>query len=58
MLRVEGGGVDDELAAMKRTMLGGSSIKGELPAGRPVSEALDVELESLRRSMGRGDNRS
>ena len=50
--------MDDELAAMKRTMLGGSSIKGELPAGRPVSEALDVELESLRRSMGRGDNRS
>ena len=54
-LALEGGGVDEELAAMKRSM---SGIKGELPPGRPVNEALDGEMEALRRSMGRGDNRS
>jgi len=56
-LALEGGGVEDELVQMKRNMLGGSSVKGELPAGRPVNEALETELEALRRSMGRGDSK-
>ena len=45
-----GGGVDDELAAMKKNMLGGGSEKkGELPAGRPIKDAIDDELEELRK---------
>ena len=47
-----GGGVEDELAAMKRGMLGagGSSAGagGQLPAGRKVSDAIESELEALR----------
>ena len=36
---LEGGGVDDELAAMKINMLGaGKKETGTLPEGRPVSE--------------------
>lgn len=56
-LALEGGGVEDELAQMKRNMLGGATVKGELPPGRPVNEALETELEALRRSMGRDDKR-
>ena len=46
---LEGGGVDDELAAMKRSMLGGSTGKAELPPPRKVSDAIEMELEELRR---------
>mmetsp|Transcript_21277 Transcript_21277/g.67342 ORF Transcript_21277/g.67342 Transcript_21277/m.67342 type:complete len:314 (+) Transcript_21277:2-943(+) len=38
-----GGGVDDELAAMKGKMLGGGAEKkGELPAGRPIKVTLTL----------------
>jgi phage shock protein A len=50
---LEGGGVDDELAAMKRNLLGGApggAPKGELPAGRKVSDAIESELEALRKA--------
>lgn len=48
---LEGSSVDDELSAMKRGMLSGgrSSTKAELPAGRPIRDAIDFELEELRR---------
>ena len=47
---LEGGGVDDELAMMKAKMLGGAEKKGgELPEGRPVSDAIESELEALRK---------
>ena len=46
---LEAGGVDDELAALKKSLPGASS-KGALPEGRPVSEAIESELEALRKS--------
>ena len=47
---LEGGGVDDDLAALKREMLGGSAAsKAELPPGRTVSDAIEGELEALRK---------
>lgn len=52
-----GNGVDDELAALKAKMMGGSSpSQSALPpsdAARPMSgSAIDAELEALRRQMG------
>ena len=44
-----GGGVDDDLAALKREMLGGSSAKAELPPGRKVTDAIELEIEALRK---------
>ena len=47
---LEGGGVDDDLAALKSKMLGGGEKKGgALPEGRPVSDAIESELEALRK---------
>ncbi|HEY9690531.1 MAG TPA: PspA/IM30 family protein [Coleofasciculaceae cyanobacterium] len=56
-----GSDVDDELAAMKAQMLGGSTTAGALPAGdaTPAAEvkadikdaAVDAELEALRRQL-------
>ncbi|GLC35498.1 hypothetical protein PLESTB_000200900 [Pleodorina starrii] len=46
---LESGTVDDELAALKRGMLSPSSTPAALPEGRPVQDALDLELEALRR---------
>ena len=48
-LALEGGGVEDELEAMKRGMLGGRAAAPELPPGRKVSDAIEVELEQLRK---------
>ena len=52
-----GSGVDDELAALKAKMMTGSAApQGALPpsdAARPsVGQAIDSELEALRRQMG------
>lgn len=49
---LEGGGVDDELAKMKRGMLGeksSASSSSAAPQGRKVSDAIEMELEELRR---------
>ena len=47
---LEGGTVEDELAALKQGMLGSSSSPvAALPEGRPLKDAIDVELEELRR---------
>mmetsp|Transcript_9381 Transcript_9381/g.14926 ORF Transcript_9381/g.14926 Transcript_9381/m.14926 type:complete len:333 (-) Transcript_9381:290-1288(-) len=47
---LEGGDIDDELAKMKAGMLGDGGKKGgALPAGRPVSDAIESELEALRK---------
>ncbi|GLI61817.1 hypothetical protein VaNZ11_004326 [Volvox africanus] len=46
---LESGTVDDELAALKRGMLSSSSTPAALPEGRPIMDALDLELEALRR---------
>lgn len=53
-----GSDVDDELAAMKAQMLGGSQPQGALPEGdTPVADApskdaeVDAELEALRRQL-------
>lgn len=50
---LESGTVDDELAALKRGLLpsasSGSSPAGALPEGRAAPDALDLELEALRR---------
>ena len=48
-----GGGIDDELQALKKSLPGASS-KGALPEGRPVSDAIESELDALRKS--RDDN--
>ncbi|PNH01708.1 Membrane-associated protein, chloroplastic [Tetrabaena socialis] len=41
--------LDDELAALKRGMLAPPSAPAVLPEGRPLKDALDLELEALRR---------
>ena len=41
--------VDDELAALKKGLISGSKQPVALPAGRPLKDALDLELEELRR---------
>lgn len=47
---LESGSVEDELAALKRGMISGSSAPvGALPEGRPIKDALDLELEALRK---------
>ncbi len=50
-LALEGGGVEDELDAMKRNLLGDKAAgpKAELPPGRKVSDAIESELEALRK---------
>jgi hypothetical protein len=51
--QLESGTVDDELTALKKGLLGsGSSGNGPvaaLPEGRPVKDAIDMELEELRK---------
>jgi hypothetical protein len=51
--QLESGTVDDELAALKKGLLtNGSSGNGPvaaLPEGRPLKDAIDVELEELRK---------
>ena len=52
LLQLESGTVDDELAALKKGMLtAGSSAApvAALPEGRPVKDAIDMELEELRK---------
>jgi phage shock protein A len=47
---LEGRSVDDELSALKKGMLtGGSSPVAALPEGRPLRDAIDMELDQLRR---------
>lgn len=40
--------VEDELSALKRGMLS-TSAPAALPEGRPIKDALDLELEALRK---------
>jgi phage shock protein A len=47
---LEGGSVEDELAALKKGMLTGSTQPAAaLPEGRPIKDAIDMELEALRK---------
>jgi len=48
---LEGGGIDDELAKMKAGMLGSGTgaSKAQLPEGRLASDAIESELEALRK---------
>jgi phage shock protein A len=47
---LEGGNVEDELAALKKGMLPGSTQPAAaLPEGRPIKDAIDMELEALRK---------
>lgn len=51
-VQLESGTVDDELAALKKGMLPSGSSNGPvaaLPEGRPVKDAIDMELEELRK---------
>lgn len=51
-VQLESGTVDDELAMLKKGMLGAGSKKepvAALPEGRPVKDAIDMELEELRK---------
>lgn len=42
--------VEDELAALKKGMIKGSTTPAAaLPEGRPIKDALDLELEELRK---------
>ncbi len=49
---LESSNVDDDLAAMKAQLAGPAKRVNILPPGRPVSEAIDVEIEELRRRTG------
>lgn len=46
---LESGTVEDELAALKSGMIKSSAPPAALPEGRPLRDALDLELEDLRR---------
>ncbi|GAX82825.1 hypothetical protein CEUSTIGMA_g10251.t1 [Chlamydomonas eustigma] len=47
---LEAGSVEDELSALKRGMLKGSATPvAALPEGRPIKDAIDMELEELRK---------
>jgi hypothetical protein len=46
---LEGNSVDDELSKMKQDLLKGQRPKAQLPEGRPIRDAIDWELEELRR---------
>lgn len=48
---LEGGAVDDELAALKQGLLAGSkqAAPAALPEGRPIRDAIDLELDELRK---------
>ncbi|KAL4428577.1 hypothetical protein ABPG77_008889 [Micractinium sp. CCAP 211/92] len=50
---LEGSDVDDELAKM-RAQLGSGKVKGELPPGRPLNDALDYELQDMKKKMNGG----
>ena len=47
---LEAGNVDDELAALKQGLLAGSrqAAPAALPEGRPIRDAIDLELDALR----------
>lgn len=49
--QLESGTVEDELAALKKGMLGAGKDKpvAALPEGRPIKDAIDMELEELRK---------
>jgi phage shock protein A len=47
---LESGTVEDELAALKKGMLtGAKQPAAALPEGRPIKDAIDMELEELRK---------
>ena len=48
---LEGGSVDDDLAKLKAGVLKSGTVRpvGTLPEGRPIRDAIDMELEDLRR---------
>jgi phage shock protein A len=46
---LEGGSVEDELAALKKGMIGSSKPAAALPEGRPIKDAIDMELDALRK---------
>eukprot|EP00803_Ostreobium_quekettii_P010092 evm.model.scf_310.9 EVM.evm.TU.scf_310.9 scf_310:62500-63345(+) len=48
-VELEGGSVEDELRALKDKKLPGGTVRAQLPEGRPVKDALDAELDELRR---------
>ncbi|GMH36128.1 hypothetical protein BSKO_03996 [Bryopsis sp. KO-2023] len=49
-LALEGGSVEDDLAALKsKTLSGSKSPSKSLPEGRPIKDAIDMELEDLRK---------
>ena len=41
--------MEDELSALKKGMLKASAPVAALPEGRPLKDAIDMELEELRR---------
>lgn len=50
-LALEGSDVDDELSKMK-AQLAASKPVAQLPEGRPLRDAIDVELEEMKRARG------
>lgn len=47
---LEGGTVEDELSALKKGMLkGATAAPAALPEGRPIKDAIDMELDQLRK---------
>lgn len=53
---LEGGSVDDDLAAMKANLLGTPiSAKSSLPPARKITDAIESELEELRKRARESD---
>ena len=50
---LEGGnGVDDERSKMKAKLTSGGGVRGALPEGRRVEDAIDVEISEMRKDRG------
>lgn len=47
-LALEGDSVEDDLKELKKKKLLGSTVRRQLPEGRPTKDAIDMELEELR----------
>lgn len=50
--KLEGNDIDAEMSQLKANLGAGKRPIAELPAGRPIRDAIDFELEEMRRKSG------
>lgn len=50
--KLEGNDIDAEMSKLKANLGAGKKPIAELPPGRPIRDAIDFELEEMRRKSG------